>query len=277
MRAAHLSLLLSTILASVAIALSACGAADQAKNAVDPVAQAAQATQRSGTAAVAFHGEVTAAGKTVPIEGHGVMDTRDGSRARLSLHVAGSGKEAEIDELLLGKTLYIGGDAVRGELPSGKKWAKIDLQKLAAKAGLDASDLDGGGSSNASEMLRYLRGAGSVHEQGSENVGGARTTHYHAVVDIAKLAAEQGDAAALRKLGAELKGPMTLDVWIDAAHRVRQEKVDYTMVANGRRARTAFTMQLTHFGVPMRLDAPSKHDVRDMTDQVLRQVHRRSG
>jgi hypothetical protein len=273
MRPAHLSLLLSTILASAAIALAACGAADQAKNAVDPVAQAADVTQRSGTAEIAFHGKVTTAGKTVPIDGHGVIDTRDGSHARLSF--TGSGKQ--VDELLLGKTLYIGGDAVRGELPSGKRWAKIDLQKLAAKAGVDASDLDGGGSSNASEMLRYLRGAGSVRKQGSENVAGASTTHYHAVVDVAKLAAEQGHAAAMRKLGAELEGPMTLDVWIDAAHRVRQEKVDYTMMANGRRARTAFTMQLTHFGVPMRLDAPSKDDVRDMTDQVLRQVHRRSG
>jgi hypothetical protein len=278
MCAARLSLLISLAIASGAVALSGCGAADQARNAVDPVAQAADVTQNSGTAAVTFRGRVVARGKTVPIDGHGVIDTRNGSRAQLSFRFAPNGKSVEMDEILAGKTLYIGGKAFQGQLPHGKSWAKLDLERLAAKAGIDTSSLDGGGSST-SEMLRYLRGAGSVRKQGSENVAGASTTHYHAVVDTAKLAAERGDAnfaASMRKLRTQIQGPMTLDVWIDSAHRVRQETVDYTTAVNGQRVRSAFTTRFTGFGVPMKLDTPPKDDVRDVTDEVLRQVHRGS-
>ena len=277
MRTAGLSLPISIALASAAVAISACGATDKAKNAVDPVAQAAEVTQNSGTAEVTFHGSVVTSGRTVPIDGQGVVDTR-GGRAQLSFRFARKGKTVEMDEILAGKTLYLGGDVVKRGLPSGKSWAKLDLAKLAAKAGIDTSSFDSGGSS-ASELLRYLRGAGSVRKEGSEKVSGASTTHYHAVADTAKLAAERGDenfAASMRKLRAEIKGPMKLDVWIDSAHRVRQEKVDYTTVANGQSVRSAFTMQFTRFGVPIKLDTPPKDDTRDMTDEVLSQVGRRS-
>jgi hypothetical protein len=277
MRTARLSLLISIALASAAVAISACGATDRAKNAVDPVAQAAEVTQNSGTAAVTFHGSVVTSGRTVPIDGQGVIDTRDGRRARLSFRFAAQGKTVEMNEIMAGKDVYIGGAALRGKLPSGKSWAKVDLERMAAKTGVDTNGLDGGGGSDAANMLRYLRGAGSVRKAGSETVAGARTTHYHAVVDVAKLADEQGDksfAASMRRLRTETQGPMTLDVWIDSARRVRQEKVAYAMRTNGRAERFAFTMQFTRFGVPIKLDTPPKHDVRDVTDDVVRQIQR---
>jgi hypothetical protein len=273
MCAARLSLLISIAIASAALALSGCGATDQAKNTVDPVAQAAEVTQNSGTAAVTFHGRVVASGRTVPINGQGVIDTRDGKHARMSFRLGG--QRGELQEIFAGKTLYLGGDLVKRELPSGKSWAKMDLQKVAAKTG--TTNLDGGGGTSASELLRYLRGAGSVRKEGSEKVAGASTTHYHAVADLAKLADERGDknfAASMRRLRTQVDGPVTLDVWIDAAHRVRQERVDYAMLSNGKRAGFTFTMQFTRFGVPIKLDTPPKDDVRDVTDDVVRQVRR---
>ena len=257
------------------MALSACGAADRAKDAVDPVAQAAEVTQNSGTAAVTFHGRVVVGGKTVSIDGQGVIDTRDGNHARMSFRLGG--QRGELQEIFAGKTLYLGGSLMKRGLPPGKSWAKLDLRKVAVETGTGTSNLDGGGGSSASELLRYLRGAGSVRKEDSEKVAGASTTHYHAVADLAKLADERGDknfAASMRRLRTQVDGPVTLDVWIDAAHRVRQEKVAYAMQSNGKRAGFAFTMQFTRFGVPIKLDTPPKDDVRDVTDEVVRQIRR---
>jgi hypothetical protein len=273
MRAARPPVLISLAIASAAFALSACGATDQAKNAVDPVAQAAEVTQNSGTAAVTFQGRVVVSGKTVPIDGQGVIDTRDGNHARMSFRLGG--QRGELQEIFAGKTLYLGGSLVKRELPSGKSWAKMDLEKVAAKTG--TTNLDGGGGSSASELLRYLRGAGSVRKEGTEKVAGASTTHYHAVADLAKLADERGDknfGASMRRLRTQIDGPVTLDVWIDAAHRVRQERIDYAMRSKGKRAAFTLTMQLTQFGVPIKLDTPPKDDVKDVTDDVVRQVGR---
>jgi hypothetical protein len=46
------------------------------------------------------------------------------------------------------------------------------------------------------------------------------------------------------------------------------------MAANGETARFAFTMQFTHFGVPMKLDMPPKDDVQDVTDEAVREADR---
>jgi hypothetical protein len=265
----------SALVAAAAMAVSGCGATKEAASVIDPVAQAAQATQTAGTAEVVFRGRVSVAGKDVPIDGRGVISTRDDTRSAFTMALHDGGRDVELKEIFDHDTLYLGGDGLAKDLPSGKSWAKIDLRRLARESGIDISQLDDGGGSGTREMLGYLRGAGSVHKVGQERVVGTTTTHYHAVVDVAKLARERGQgdlAATMRKLRTSLDGPMTLDLWIDGRHRVRQERLDYSSTVQGHAAHFAYTMQLTRFGVPLTLDVPSSDKVDDMTDRVAKQV-----
>ena len=273
------SVIFAAALAIAALALSACGAAKKAAGVVDPVAQASVATQRAGTAEMTFHGQFAAGAQRVPIDGHGVISTRDDARARLSFAFENKGHPVKLNEILANDEIYLGGDVLAKDLPSGKSWAKLDLRRLARQAGIDVGQLDGGGSS-ARRMLDYLRGAGSIHKVGRDHVVGAETTHYHAVVDVDKLARERGAAdfeSSLHRLKAQLTGPMTVDVWVDGRHRVRQEKVDYAASQSGQTVRATFTIQLVRFGVPLKLDVPAKDDVEDLTGRLVKQLSKRNG
>jgi hypothetical protein len=119
-------------------------------------------------------------------------------------------------------------DALTNGLPSAKKWLGLDLEAAAGKQGVDVAQLQslcGGG--DPTQFLTYLAKAGDVHKVGSEDVNGAPTTHYHATVDIGKLAGSAGKAAdSVRRLE-RISGLKKLptDIWIDASQRVRRRTV----------------------------------------------------
>jgi hypothetical protein len=88
--------------------------------------------------------------------------------------------------------------------------------------------------SNPGQYLDYLRAtaSGSVQDLGPATASGVRTTHYHAIVDLAKVpaavpgserAAAQQLVAALRSHGASTRAPV--DVWIDSAHLIRRYRM----------------------------------------------------
>ena len=81
----------------------------------------------------------------------------------------------------------------------------------------------GAGSSNPSEVLSYLRAAGTVTRVGEEQVRGVASTHYHALIELARLASAvpAGQQAAARKAGKLLERltgakALPMDVWIGA-------------------------------------------------------------
>jgi hypothetical protein len=109
----------------------------------------------------------------------------------------------------------------------GKPWLKIDPKAIGASGGQNPfGSLD---SSNPSQILNTLQGAGNVTKVGDEDVRGVKTTHYRAQVDIAKAANAQGlTPEQKQQLQTALGGQTTVpeDVWLDEQGLVRRVAVD---------------------------------------------------
>jgi hypothetical protein len=242
-------------------------AADTAKNAVDPVAQASETTSaQTGGIAVTMKGTVSAAGQDVPLDGSGVVD-RAGKKGKFSIRTKAAGQDLTIDEIIDGKVIYIGGDMFAKQLPGGKKWVKLDLGKEASKLGIDLDALGGGASQDPAGTLDYLKGAGTSRKVGTATIDGIPTTQYHVDVDLAKAAAKSGDPDAKSSVAKlqKLIGHKTLpvDVWVDSKHLVRREKLDYSATAQGQKSSVDLTIDYTKFGVDVDADPPPAGEVAD--------------
>jgi hypothetical protein len=236
-----------------------CGAEDSVKNAVDPVAQAATKTAAAGTVELAMSGKVSAAGQEIPLNGEGAFDLK-AKRGRFTMTTDVPGQGAiRVEELVDGLVVYMRSDALASRLPAGKSWLKLDLREAGRKAGIDLAQLQqlSGGGSDPTQFLGYLRKAGDVKEVGSEDLGGTPTTHYHATIDLAKLAGSAGAAASSLRQLQQLSGMKSLptDVWIDASGRVRRQTVS---IAAQQPVPVRFDMTIDYkrFGVPVDVAPP---------------------
>ena len=257
-----------------AVAASGCGAEDsakdaasKAKDAIDPVAQASETTSsQHGGIAMTLKGGVTSGTEKVPLNGHGVVD-RAGKKGTFTFTLPIGGRSVTLDEIIVGKVIYIGGKAFAGQLPDGRKWVKVDLAAEAAKQGLDLDALGNSATQDPSSALEYLKGAGTSRKVGSATVGGTQTTQYHVDVDLRKVAAKSDDPDAKSSVEKLIKitGTPTLpiDVWVDGHHLVRREKLAYDMTVKGQKTSLDLTIDLTKFGVDVHADAPPAGDVAD--------------
>jgi hypothetical protein len=165
--------------------------------------------------------------------------------------------------------------ALGAALPPGKSWVKVDLATAGQSIGVDASGLSQSQAGDPSQTLDYLRGASdNITRVGTEDVRGTQTTHYRAVVDLNKAAAQSPTARDAIKSTVKLLGSSTqpVDVWVDTDGRVRRMKytVDLTKskvptsagVGSGS---VAFTLELFDFGVPVQAQLPPPDQVVDLS------------
>jgi len=265
---------------AAALAVSGCGAeesakkaASGAKNALDPVAQAAETTSaQKGGIAMTMKGSVNAAGQDVPLEGSGKVD-RSGKKGTFSFTTSISGKSVKMDEIIDNKIVYIGSDLFAG-LPGGKRWVKVDISAEASKLGIDLGSLGAGTTQDPAAALDYLKGAGESREVGTATINGTKTTQYHVDVDLRKVAAKSGDDEA--KKGVEKLIQMTgtatipVDVWVDDQHLVRREKLAYDATVQGQKSSFDFTIDITKYGIDVDAKAPPADQVADFADVLGR-------
>jgi hypothetical protein len=236
----------------------------------DPIARAAQvAAQQQGGLAVTLKGTIEAAGRQTTIDGKGKVDhgTRRGAFT-ISTGIAGT--SIAVKEVMDGRSIYLNTEMLAGRLPGKKSWLRIDLAKAAREKGFDLSSLGTNGpSQDPSQVLDYLHGAGPSKKVGTETIRGVKTTHYRAKVDLAR-AARRSDGAAAKQAIRQLRGTLTkagtaipIDVWIDAQHRVRRERVRYTATINTVENTMDFTTDFTGFGVAVQADPPPASDTVD--------------
>jgi hypothetical protein len=261
--------------AVAALPLAGCGAGDSARsaassarNAVDPVAQAAEVTgAQKGGIAMTIDGQVGAAGESVPIHGTGTF-ARDGRLGQMSMTTSVGGQDIKIDEITRDRTIYMTSDLFKKVLPSGKSWVKLDLDRVAKSQGIDLSSLTGGGgaSQDPTQALEYLKGAGTSTKIGAETINGVATTHYHVDVDLEKVAAKGGAAGkkAVQQLE-RLSGIRTLplDVWVDGDHLVRRESMRYDMTVQGQRTSVSMKIDMTKYGVEVTAKPPADSETVD--------------
>ena len=186
----------------------------------------------------------------------------------MTTSVPGQG-DVEIEEIIDGLVLYMRSDAFAKGLPGGKKWLKIDLQEAGKKSGVDLAQLQqlSGGSSDPTQFLTYLSKAGDVKKVGTEDVNGTPTTHYHATIDLDKLAGSAGSAAdsvrQLEKVSGLKKLPT--DIWIDGDQHVRRQTVAMS-IQQPVATKFNLTIDYKRFGVPVDTKAPPADETADFAD-----------
>jgi hypothetical protein len=231
---------------------------------LDPVAEAANATTAAGTAEFGLAGHVTAAGRTIPINGSGAIDMRS-QRMRMSMSfpIPGVGP-MQTDALFDGSTLYMHlPEALAQRIPLGKSWMKIDVAALAKSNGIAPGQLTAPTQGNPADFLKALKAVGSSRKLGTENIGGVATTHYRATIDPKKALDQIPDkqsADALKQvLGSSGLGSIPIDAWVDRAGRVRRESMKFDAAGTS----MDMTVSFTRFGVPVDITPPPADQVLD--------------
>jgi hypothetical protein len=242
-------------------AVAGCGAADDFNP--DVVAQAADKTASAGGAKMSMVEQIQ--GQTV--RATGFVDSR-GRTGRMHLQLPGSA--GAMDAVFLKSVMYMHfPPAIQDKVADGKAWAKIDLQRVGKKQGIDLQALQSTSSNDPSSQLDQLRGAGNVKKVGTEKVRGTATTHYKATLDLRK-AAERAPAAqreaARRSIDNLVKqtGQSTIpvEVWIDKQGRARRMSFDEAIKGTSLK----LTMELYDFGTREAVKAPPASETKDLTD-----------
>jgi hypothetical protein len=263
MRAVPARILTSLALIAVAGALTGCGV----RNSVDPVAAAATKSQGSGGYKATMSVSIASGASQVTMTARGTFGQDEGD---LSVDLPGSaGTMHVIDVVEDGDpVIYMSLGSLPGQIPGGKSWLRLDLEKAGKAAGIDVSRLlSATGGQNPSQALELLRANGDFSVVGEESVAGVDTTHYHGSVDLAKAAAAGGATADIVKRLVDQGAPsqVPVDVWVDDAGYVRQYETSYDQSYGGQPVSLRMTMNMSDYGTPVEVSAPPADEVFDVT------------
>jgi hypothetical protein len=261
-----------TIAVAAAIVVAALAVVGSSHHsALDPVANAAEATARAGSVEFGMAGNVSTGGQTIPLSGSGAMDMRNlRSHMSMSTSLPGLG-QTTIDEIMNGTTIYMHMPQLASKLPGGKSWMKIDLQAFGKASGVDFAKAmqQNSAQQNPADMLSYLKAVGSSRVVGHEAIRGSDTTHYSATIDIAKATSrlDKQTGEDLKRL--EASAGLTripVDVWVDRSGLVRREHLAMSISPPGQAAASMdFTLEFLRFGVPVDATPPPADQVIDFS------------
>jgi hypothetical protein len=256
-------------LVGIAVLVAVCCTACGGSMALDPVAAAATKTTEKGGRLV-----MTAdLPKGVKLAGDGTFDAAGNMDMQMKV---GTGADTLGMRFVLWNeggdlVMFVKSPVFSTDLPDGKTWARVDLTKAAKALGEDPGKImqqwDPG--SDPTQLLDMLSKASSgVEKVGTETVAGVETTHYHATVDLAKLAQENGAAQAqaeqLRKtIGAQ---ELPVDVWIDGDGYVRRIDESFSLTMKGKTEHMSIVITIPELG-DFTIQPPTEGVV-DMTDTI---------
>jgi hypothetical protein len=272
MRGAAGRLLAVAALGATVAALAGCASQSDASR----VAAAAAKSERAGGVHVALAVTISfPSGGQGQIVGAGDFD---GARGALRLDLSnllqnsslplGSGAGVQARYLTEGgdPVLYLRMPYLDSQLPPGKRWIRLDLQRVGAAMGINFNQLLGQAGQSPTQMLDLLRASGHVTKVGPDIVGGARVTKYHGVVDL-RQAKKLGSssAAGIQRLLAEGQSPtIPVDVWIgDRDGLVHQIRATSSTDLGGSKVTTATLTTLSRWGENVTVAAPPKREVVD--------------
>lgn len=244
------------------LALAACGGSSATAPKSDPVAyvtQSAKTTAALTSEHMTMTGNISVGSINLTMTGSG--DFANATKKGQMVVVAGlsaAGRNLHIHEVLDGTTIYLRSPAYDSQLPAGKTWMKLDLQKAGASKGINYSSLM---SQSPARSLLQLEAAGTVKSIGAETIDGVYTTHYQVTnLDISKL--PQG--ANIQALAHPTYGPV--DVWIgNKDGYVHRESLSFTHSVAGNSASMAMRIDLSKFGEKVNVTVPPARQVFDYT------------
>jgi len=255
--------------ALVALVLVAAGCGSGGSLALDPVASAADRTLDKGTGHFDLQTTFTLPllGRAA-VSGEGSFDNaKQAMDVTMNVRGVGTGMPTAVELRLLQPAMYVRleGLPAGGQLPNGKSWVKVDLERALKKLGVDFANLGIGQS--PTEALAQLRGSANTQKVGTETIDGVRTTHYRGTVDVqdALGRATAKERKALRRLLDEAKAhgvdatSTTHDVWVGDDGLVRRLTEQVGSVGH-------VTMTFSDYGAPVQIEAPPADETTDLSD-----------
>jgi hypothetical protein len=241
------------------LALAACGSSSHARvTKVDPVAYVKRAAVRTGQTLgehMAITATMSAAGQNVSMKGSGDYVNHP-AMGTFEFSVSGMGQDFTYNVVQDGTAMYLSSPLLDSRLPTGKKWIRVDLQKLGKASGFNFSSLM---SRTPAQALQQLEAAGSVKTVGTETIDGVETTHYQVTnLDVSKL--PQG--AKLQALAHPKYGP--IDVWIgnkDGYIYRETASIDYSV--EGQTSSMSTQIELSNFGAKVNVSVPPASETVD--------------
>ena len=187
------------------------------------------------------------------------------------LQAAGQSGSGDMQILTKGSLYYVKWPLLSQAVNASTPWVSFDITKLDQITGIDTSSLRSVNQGNPSQTLVYLKAAGTVEDQGSEDVDGVSTTKYHAVIDLDRIPrlAPADQRAAVRASVRTLKdtyniSELPLDVWIDDQGLPRKLFYDIDATVQDTKVTTSLTMTLSDYGVDVNVQPPAKSQVTDL-------------
>jgi hypothetical protein len=265
----------TAILASTIAVIGCGGGGATTRRAASPVGsylaavtRAADATDRVPGYRYAVTATTAIGAKSVKVSGTGTIDAR-GSEGSLAFDVKGR----RLTELIQKPYVYIQlPRAVKARRAHGRRWLRADLATFSQAYG--QGSLEGGGSQDPTQALSYLKSVGSVTRVGEEAVHGVDSTHYHAIVDLARLGSSvPASRRAVAKRGAELlerltgQKTMPIDVWIGNG-RVSRVALSLSLCTPAGQVHESFGIDLYGYGPQPVVTPPPASQVTDIDPQL---------
>jgi len=251
------------LLVVLVLPLAACGGGSKSSGQpanMTPLAyvkSSAAKTAKAPSEHVTLKGSLTVGGTFVTIDGTGDFDN---AKQLGSVHAdfSAGGLAGTLDEVLNGTTIYLKSALLTSNLPKGKTWLKLDLQKAAPK-GVDLSALT---TQSPTKLLSQLQASGNVTKVGDETINGTATTHYRGKLDVAKLPKVATLANATYR---------PLNIWIGKddgyVHRIH---TSYTIkVAKASAQSIDVTVDFSDFGKSVSVSVPAASATADGTGQAI--------
>lgn len=234
-------------------------------SAISLVADAMNKANSAGT--VKITGSISAAGASMTLNGQEEYSPN----LEMALDVQGSG--ISMSEIFIGDKLYMKYPALSAEF-GGKPWMEIDLSGAGGTLGSLSSLINSSRNENPTTTLSALVASKAVSKVGTETVQGQQTTHYSGTLDADQFlqnsaVASQLNSTQIDQLKSMLKTggvtTETIDVWVGSNGLPVQVK---SVVHSTSAGVATVLMDMSDWGTPVQVSAPSADQVADITSQI---------
>jgi hypothetical protein len=174
--------------AMLGIVLGGCGGSSAISSAIDPVAQAARASELAPGFKASLYEEFSPPGsaETIRASGTEVFDQHT-QRGVLSINGSAEGHSFHVESQSSNFALYmrLPSASQTSSVTHGKPWIKFDLHRVGMALGINFSALSSPeGSADPRQLLSFLKAtSGQITRIGTDQIQGLSTTHYRATID----------------------------------------------------------------------------------------------
>jgi hypothetical protein len=254
----------------IGIVVGGCGSSSHTIASSGPVALAADTTAHVPGYKLAGVVSVSTPAGPATTSMSGAFD-RTNRTGELTSTETVAGHRLNFTEVFSALTFYLraAGIPQMTRLTGGKPWLKFDMSRLLGAMGLGSLPTG----TDPSQFVDYLRAvSSSTTRVGSAVVRGVDTTHYHAVIDLARypdLVPQSQRAAAARGISTleDAVGghSLPIDVWIGHDNLVRRISLGFAECVANQRLRVGMTMDLYDYGPQKPTNVPSADQAYDIT------------